>query len=1182
MKEVVSRMRVWVVFALLLCVSVGAGIAAKKPAWFGAKDQPAADAKSEAAQPAPPMSMADAWKNLEFRNIGPAVMGGRIDDYAVVESDPDTIYVGTASGGVFKTVNGGTTWTPVFEHETTSSIGAIAVAPSAPEVVWVGTGEANNRQSASWGAGVYKSLDGGRSWKLMGLEQTQSIGHIAIDPRDPNIVFVAAAGSQWNSSRERGVYKTTDGGKTWTQSLFVSEDTGVIDMAMDPQTPATLYAGAYQRRRTVYGFNGGGPESALYKTADGGGTWTKLTKDLPYENGGDVGRIGISVYRRNPNIVYIRVQHARGGIFRSDDKGASWTRMSDTNPRPNYFGIIAVDPNNDLRLWVPGAPLYFSEDGGKTFNQVRGSRVHSDYHGFWIDPNNSNHMIVGVDGGIYFTHDMGRTWDHDNVLALAQFYEVTANNARPYMVCGGLQDNGSWCAPSATTKAGIDNGDWINVSGGDGFYCRLDPDDANIVYCESQDGNLSRRNLRTMESKSIRPREKTGEGPYRFQWNSPIEISAFDHNTIYYGANFLFKSTDRGETWTKLGPDLTKNQNRREMKILGKQPGKDVLSREDGVEWWPTITVIGESPMNKDVLWVGTDDGNLQVTRDGGKNWTNVAGKVPGLPNGTYVARVVASKYAEGTAYAAFDGHRMGDYRIYVYATSDYGQSWKSIASGIKDTDGWMHVIREDPKMQNILYAGTERGLFISYDRGASWIRMNNTNFPTVPVNDILIHPRDNDMILGTHGRSVWILDDITPLQQLTPQVLESDLKMFDIRPAYEWRMQGGGGGGFGNGHRSFLGPNPPNGAIINFYLKAKLAEGTRMNIAISDKDGKTVRTIACGQAPPGAAGAGGGGRGGRGAGGGRGGAGAAVPPAAAAPPAAAGQQAVGAAPPTEAQQAAALAAQFGVPAAQVAAFLGAGGCDPKEGLNRAVWNFRMDPPVPPEAGGGGGRGGGGGGGGFGFGGGGQGPLVEPGTYTVKITMGDKSDSKTVQVEEDPRIQISAADRAARHDAVMKGYALSGAATRAQRQITALKTAVDATLTAWRALPPGTIHDDLRKAADDFSKQVNEVSERFVNPPPEPGEQGTAGPALVYRPPTIIQRIGQVYGGVQAVMQAPNAEELAQLEALTKELADLQPKVDKLLNTDLPALNKLIHDANIPAIRVAAPGGGGRGGRGMN
>lgn len=1126
---------------------------------------------SSAGNPAASMSEPDlggALKNMDFRNIGPATMGGRIDDYAVDESNSDIIYVGTAAGGVFKTVNGGTTWTPIFDHEVTSTIGCITIAPSSHDTVWVGTGEANNRQSASYGAGVYKSLDGGHTWTHMGLDTTQAIGRIAIDPRDPNTVYVAALGGLWSEGPDRGVYKTTDGGKTWTKSLFISVNTGVTDLVIDMNDPGTLYAAAYERRRTVWGFNGGGPEGGIYKTVDGGANWTKLTKDLPYEHGGDVGRIGLAVYRRNSNIVYARIQHAQGGIYRSEDKGVTWTKMSDSDSRAMYFGIMAIDPNNDLRVWEPAAALYFSEDGGKTFTTNRGGSVHSDYHGFWIDPKDSNHMMVGVDGGIYFSHDMGRTWDHDSVIAIGQFYEVTANSERPYKVCGGLQDNGSWCGPSMNlTGGGITNSDWVSVGGGDGFYNRLDPVDANFDYGESQDGALQRRNFKTGETKSIRPIPKEGEPPYRFQWNSPIEISNFDHKTIYYGGNFLFKSTDQGDHWEKLGPDLTNNVDRRTLKILGILPTKDELSREDGVEWWPCITVIGESPMNKDVIYVGTDDGNLQVTRDGGKSWNNVASRVPGVPKGTYVSRVVGSKYSEGTAFATFDGHRMGDMHIYIYMTTDYGQSWKPISNGIQEKDGIVHVVREDPKNQNVLYAGTERGLFVSLDKGANWSRFN-ANLPTVPVDDILIHPRDNDMILGTHGRSVWILDDINAIQEMTPQVMDSSVHLFDIRPAYEWRGgRGGGGGGFGYGNRTFMAPNPPSGAILDIYLKNALTGRERVNISITDKDNQPIRTLTCAATPaPGAAGAGGvgaaaapaGGGGGRGRG--RGGAGGGGGQAAAAT--------AGAEPPAAAPQGG------GGGRGGRGGFGGAPACEGTAGVNRITWDLRMAPPTPPGGEAAGGRGGGGG-----FGGGGIGPLVEPGDYTVKVTLGDQSDTKTVHVEEDPRIQISPEDRAKRHDALMKGFALSRDLITVQQQIVSLKTSLDATMTAWKQRPPNArIPESVQKAADDFSKQVNEVAGHFVNPPLLNEEQGSAAPPLVNYPPTLGQRINQVYGGIQSVTAAPTPDELADLAVLTKELNDLKPQIQKLINEGLPALNKQMNDAGIPHIIItqAPAGGGGR------
>ncbi len=474
----------------------------------------------------------DALKNLKFRSIGPAIMGGRVDDIAVVESDPRIIYAAAAAGGVMKSLNGGTSWEPIFDDQPVGTIGDIAIAPSDPSIVWVGSGEANNRQSSSWGNGVYKSMDAGKTWTHMGLNDTQSIGRVVIHPSDPNIVYVAALGHLWGPNKERGVYKSTDGGANWTLSLFINEDTGVSDLAIDPQSPNTLYAAAYERRRTVFGYNGGGPSGGIYKTTDGGAHWTKLTKGLPQT--GDIGRCAVDVSRRNPNVVYALIENARGGTFRSEDKGLTWTKMSDTNPRPSYYSQIRIDPNNEQKIWVLGAPLYYSEDGGRTFRQDRWQKIHSDFHGFWIDPANSDHMIAGCDGGINMTYDGGRTWDYVNNVPLGQFYEIAFDMQKPYHVCGGLQDNYSWCGPVANVMTnGITNDDWVNIGGGDGFDTKMDPKDPNIVYTESQDGNLLRRDLRTGESRSLRPLEESEKSArYRFQWNSPLVLSSHDDENV--------------------------------------------------------------------------------------------------------------------------------------------------------------------------------------------------------------------------------------------------------------------------------------------------------------------------------------------------------------------------------------------------------------------------------------------------------------------------------------------------------------------------------------------------------------------------------------------------------------------------------------------------------------------------
>ena len=1074
-----------------------------------------------------------ASKNLKFREIGPAIMGGRIDDFAVVESDPNIIYVASASGGIFKTVNSGVTWEPIFDDQSTSTIGDIALAPSDPSILWVGSGEPNNRQSSSWGNGIYKSMDAGRTWTHMGLKDTHHIGRVVIHPTDPEIVYVAAQGHLWGPNKERGVYKTTDGGAHWTQSLFIDEDTGINDIAIDPQSPNTLYAAAYERRRTPFGYNGGGPHGGIYKTVDGGAHWTKLTKGLP--TNGDIGRIALDVFRKNPNVVYALIEHGTlGGIYRSEDKGFNWTRMSDTNPRPSYYSQVRIDPTNDQKVWVLGAPLYYTEDGGRTFKQDRWQKIHSDFHAFWIDPSNPDHMIAGADGGITMTRDGGRNWDYVNNIPLGQYYEIAYDMQKPYHLCGGLQDNNSWCGPSATTTThGITNDDWTTVSGGDGFYSQIDPTDANIVYAESQDGNVSRRNFLTGESRSIRPLEDNDKAPrYRFQWNSPLLISPHDHNTIYYGGNHLFKSTDRGDSWTRLGGDLTTGVDREKLPILGKLPDRNMLSRHDGVQAYPCITTISESPLKAGVLWVGTDDGNVQVTRDGGKTWNNIVGKIPGVRKGAYVSRVVASPHDEGVAYVTFDNHRMDDYSTYMYMTSNYGDTWTRITSGIPEDAGTVHVVREDPKNKNLLFAGLEFGLFVSFDRGSSWQRMKN-GLPTVPVDDIQIHPREHDLILATHGRSLWVMDDITPLEEMSDNVLSADLHIFDSRAGTSWHLNNNKGF---TGAQEFIAPNPPYGVMIDYFLKSKPEGRNPVKITISDKAGNKIREMNVAaeaginrvdwdlryDAPAqpeggfGGGGGGGGGRGGRGGGGGGGGA-------AAAP-------------------AGAAAGEPGEPSAE-----GAGG-----------------------AGGGRGGGGGGGGGGFGFGGG-RGPMVDPGDYTVTIAALGKTSTKSITVDEDPRITLSAADRTKRRQALTRLYGMSKEADNGRRRVVAIRTSLTNLTDSWNRPNAPKVPDEIKKAATDLLAKVKEVAAVFETE--RQGALGAAGPPLTYTPPPVPQKIGRLMGSIDGYSAAPTARQMSDLDQASAELEPALAAVNKLVNEDLPRLNKMMADAGVPYVSTesAAP-----------
>lgn len=1080
-------------------------------------------------------------------------MGGRVDDIEVTIQDPKVVYVATAGGGILKSINGGTSWTPIFDKEAVPTVGDIAIAPSNPSIVWAGSGESNNRQSSSWGNGVYKSIDGGKTWKNMGLAETHHIARVVIHPTNPDIVWVAATGKLWGSSPERGVFKTVDGGKTWTHVLKVNDDTGATELTIDTESPTILYAAMYQRRRTVFGFNGSGEGSAIYKSLDGGDTWTKITKGMPYDTENaptprpegllETGRCSIAVYAKNTDIVYATIEHANGGVYRSNDKGETWTRQADINavPRPMYFSQLRIDPNNDQRLWLAGVAMQYSEDGGRTWTGNSSRAPHADTHAIWINPNDSNHLIMGNDGGINITYDRGRTWDYANTVPLGQFYEVGADNSMPYKVCGGLQDNNTWCGPSMTMNPqGITNDDWYTVGGGDGFFAQPDTNDPDIVYGESQDGNLFRRNTRTGESKQIRPREEEGEKNYRFQWNSPILISSFEPNTIYYGGNFLFKSLDRGDNWKKVSPDLTTNVDRNTLQIMGKIPDKNTRSRHDGVQQYPAITTVSESPVNKNVLWAGTDDGNLQVTRDG-QTWKNVVDKVPGLPKGTYVSRVVASRSGDGSAFVTFDGHRNGDFKVYVYMTSDFGETWKSIASNLPQNNGIVSVIREHPRNTNLLFVGTEYGMFVSYDRGGNWTRFH-MNLPTVPVDDILIHPRDNDLILATHGRSIWIMDDITALEQLNETVLASDIFLFDTRRSIMWRS-------WNNkpltSDKAFYGQNPPNGAMINFYLKDALVDRQAVSITVTDAAGQVMRTQNCTRPqPPAAAGQGGPG-GGFGGGGGGGGAAAA----------------------------AAAGGAAGIPPALIAQFGGGGQqCTATKGLNRWVWDMRQR---PANAGPAGGFGGGFGGGGGGFGGANQGFRVDPGTYTVKIKFGDKEMSKTFEVIDDPRVNFSADDRAKKKAALTKLQPFATRGQTAQQQIVALRANVNTAVEAWKR-PGSNIPQNIRKAGEELLKKIDAAYVNWGTPPSLSSNISQAGPPLVELPTPLSQRAQQLLGAIEGSSSAPTTWELAQIEILSTRIPAAAEEVRKLITEDLAALNTMMIEAKIPYIQPpTAPGAGG-------
>ncbi|MBI3791778.1 MAG: glycosyl hydrolase [Gemmatimonadetes bacterium] len=797
---------------------------------FAARPQPKPASAADSAPPGGP------FDRLHFRSIGPAVMSGRIDDFAVLERDPRIFYIAAATGGLWKTTNGGMSLTSVFDSSSMASIGAVTIPADDPNLVWVGTGENNNRQSSSWGDGVYKSTDGGKSWKNMGLRDSKQVARIVIDPVDHDVVYVAALGDLWKSGGERGIYKTTDGGVNWTRVLDAGPDAGGTALVMDPTNNKTLYAATYQRRRASWGMNGGGPASGIWKSTDAGRTWVKLTKGLPE---GAMGRIGLDIFRRNTSILYARVEHPKqGGVYRSDDAGVTWTRQGGTNMRPMYFGIIRVDPENDLRIYSPATPLQVSDDGGKTFRSNGASTIHVDFHAMWIDPKNGDHMMIGGDGGVGITYDKGKKWMWLPHLPVGQFYHVGYDMQQPYHVCGGLQDNDAWCGPSATrSQYGIGNDSWVTVQGGDGLVSLIDPTNHRIVFSESQDGFMNRIDKVTLEAKSIRPEAPSTEKPYRWNWDTPMMLSHTDPATIYVGANKLFKSTDRGHTWTAISGDLTTALDRDTVELMGVK-GKDItIAKNDGVEAYGALFSIAESRKKPGLIWTGSDDGLVHVTRDGGATWTNVTPRIAGAPRFAYVSKVEPSRVDEGTAYVSFDSHRTGDYGTYLYVTTDYGASFRSLAGGFPKGEV-IRTVSEDQRNPDVLYAGTETGLWVSHDRGKGWTRVR-ANLPVVPVYEITQHSRDNAMILATHGRAIWILDDMTPLQTWTAAQTQAGWVFGSpgatLRlPASEQER------GF-QGDMLFLGENPPMAAPITYITKAK---PDSVRIEITDASGAVIRQV--------------------------------------------------------------------------------------------------------------------------------------------------------------------------------------------------------------------------------------------------------------------------------------------------------------------------------------------------
>jgi photosystem II stability/assembly factor-like uncharacterized protein len=806
------------------------------------KATPAAASKPEEA--AKPGLDADTLSGLEFRLIGPAVASGRVIAFAVNPRNYNEYYVGVASGGVWKTVNSGTTWSPVFDNEGSYSIGWVTLDPNDASVVWVGTGESNSQRSVGYGDGVYRSDDGGKSWKNLGLKRSEHIGRIVVDPRDSRVVYVAAEGPLWGPGGDRGLYKTTDGGATWKPVLTISENTGVADVALDPSNPDIVYAAAYQRRRHVWTLIDGGPESAIYKSSDAGATWNKLKSGLPSE---DMGRIGVAVSPVDPNIVYATIEAAngKGGIFRSTDKGATWERRNEFDVGAMYYGQIIADPRNADRIYVMNVYMRQSDDGGKTLHKVNEVNHHGDNHAIWIDPDNTQHCLLGSDGGVAETFDGFAHWQFKANLPTVQFYDVAVDTAAPfYHVCGGTQDNFSWCGPARTRNVnGIMNSDWYVTTGGDGFRSQVDPDDPNTVYAESQYGVLVRYDTRTGEELLIQPQEGKGEPALRWNWDSPLIVSPHSHTRIYFAANRLFRSDDRGDTWKPISGDLTRQIDRNQLPVMGRVWEPDAVAKNQSTSFYGNIVALTESPKKQGLLYAGTDDGLIQVTENDGQSWARYE-RFAGVPEKTYVSRLAASNYDANTVYAAFDNHKNSDFKPYLLKSADNGKTWTSIAGNLPE-NGPVLAFAEDPVKPGLLFAGTEFGVFFSLDGGAKWVRLKG-GLPTIAVRDMVIHPRTGDLVIATFGRGFYVLDDITPLRQVSEAALQQSGTLYPVRDPLlyiERHPLGAPRKGF-QGDALYTADNPPFGANFTYYLKDKLRTRKEQRQQAEKEAAKKAQTL--------------------------------------------------------------------------------------------------------------------------------------------------------------------------------------------------------------------------------------------------------------------------------------------------------------------------------------------------
>ncbi|MGQ0736894.1 MAG: VPS10 domain-containing protein [Acidobacteriota bacterium] len=1075
--------------------------------------EPAPQESGERA--ADPFSAA-TFSNFRLRAVGPALMSGRISVVAVHPDDRQTWYLGVASGGVWRTSNAGITWTPVFQNEGAYSIGAVVLDAKNPSTVWVGTGEANNQRSVGYGDGIYRSDDAGRTWRNMGLKTSEQIGRIVIDPRDSKVVWVAAYGPLWSAGGERGLYKTADGGATWTKVLEISEHTGISDVAMDPFNPDVMLAVAHQRRRHTWTLIHGGPDSGLHKSTDGGATWRRVRGGLP---AGDLGRIVVTFSPAQKGLVYAKVESSAQpvALYASLDGGDSWERRANVQAQPMYYKNIHADPKNPERVYVPSVQTQVSDDGGRTFRGLGERSKHVDNHYLWIDPDNTDHLLEGCDGGLYESWDRGRLWRHFTNLPVTQFYNVEVDNASPiYHIYGGTQDNATLGGPSRSRgPQGATNNDWWVVTGGDGFVARIDPTDQNIVYAESQYGGIVRLDRRTSERVSIRPVEGRGEAPLRFNWESPFVISAHNPSRLYFGANRLYRSDDRGNTWKPVSPDLTRQTNRNLLPVMGRVWSPEAVAQHQSTATWGNISAVSESRRREGLLYAGTDDGVIQFSYDGGANWRR-SELPPGLPSygsyGVYVQRLFASKIDENSVYSLFDNSKNGDFKPYVYKSTDRGATWSAIAGDLP-ANGPALAFAEDHVNRDLLFVGTEFGLFFTVDGGKKWIRLRS-NLPTIPVRDLAIQERENDLVLATFGRGFYVLDDYAPLRQVSASVLQKDGHVFDVKPAQIELPETGKARG-SQGEQLWMGENRPLGAVITYWIReaprtlrqrrqdaARAAEQKKEAPRYPSQADLTAETDE--EAP---------------------------------------QTFL-----TVTDSAGKVVRRMTVPGAR--------------GIHRFVWNLRSTAATTQ----GGGFGGGGGGGGDPEpetqgpqGGTGGGSLVPPGTYRVALArrvggvLSSLGDAQTVAVAGDPAVTLSPEARAAASDYQEKVAKLQRSFTAALEEANAIRTR---TTGIRRALVDSPADLKLMDMATRLDQQVTGILRKLR------GDETLRG--LESGSPSSIQtRVNSAVAGARGLTGTPTGTQQMNYSIAADDLA---PEVTRLraLEAELTKFEQQLEAAGVP------------------